>query len=169
LPRKALRSTLLDSALQTTQVPLKVQNLCAPTMPCYPPAEDRFHWRVLSHLGSNFLSMMDNAEVLRGTLALYDWTDSEMNRRRLESIVDVKHHLIQRFEQGFLLRGVDIEVTLNSDGFSGEGDICLFGEMLNQFFALYADIHLFNQLTLILQPGGKCLRWKENHSQRIPG
>ncbi|KOC88540.1 type VI secretion system baseplate subunit TssF [Winslowiella iniecta] len=169
LPRKTLRSTLLDSALQTTQVPLKVQNLCAPTMPCYPPAEDRFHWRVLSHLGSNFLSMMDNAEVLRGTLALYDWTDSEMNRRRLESIVDVKHHLIQRFEQGFLLRGVDIEVTLNSDGFSGEGDICLFGEMLNQFFALYADIHLFNQLTLILQPGGKCLRWKENHSQRIPG
>lgn len=169
LPRKALRSTLLNAAMQTTQVPLTVQNLCAPTLPCYPPAEDRFHWRVLSHLGSNFLSMMDNAEVLRGTLALYDWTDSEMNRRRLEAIVDVKHHLIQRFEQGFLLRGVDIEVTLNSEGFSGEGDISLFGEMLNQFFALYADIHLFNQLTLILQPGGKCLRWKENHSQRIPG
>lgn len=169
LPRKALRSTLLDTALQTTQVPLRVQNLCAPTLPCYPPAEDRFHWRILSHLGSNFLSMMDNAEVLRGTLALYDWTDSEMNRRRLEAIVEVKHHLIQRFEQGFLLRGVDIEVTLNSDGFSGEGDICLFGEMLNQFFARYADIHLFNQLTLILQPGGRCLRWKENHSQRIPG
>ncbi|TCW00151.1 type VI secretion system baseplate subunit TssF [Biostraticola tofi] len=169
LPRKALRSTLLDSAPQTAQVPLRVQNLCAPTLPCYPPAEDRFHWRVLSHLGSNFLSMMDNAEVLRGTLALYDWTDSEMNRRRLEAIVEVKHHLVQRFERGFMLRGVDIEVTLASDGFSGEGDICLFGELLNRFFALYADIHLFTQLTLILQPTGKCLRWKENHSQRIPG
>jgi type VI secretion system protein ImpG len=34
---------------------------------------------------------------------------------------------------------------------------------------LYADIHLFNQLTLILQPDGKRLQWKENHSQRIPG
>jgi type VI secretion system protein ImpG len=84
-------------------------------------SRDRFHWRVLSHLGSNFLSMMDNAEILRGTLALYDWTESEMNRRRLEAIVDVQHHLIQRFEKGFLLRGVDIQVTLDSNGFAGEG------------------------------------------------
>lgn len=140
-----------------------------PKAKAYPPNRDRFHWRVLSHLGSNFLPMLDNAEVLRGTLALYDWTHGELNRRRLEAIADVRHHLIQRFEKGFLLRGVDIEVTLDANGFSGEGDIHLFGEMLNRFFALYADIHLFNQLTLVLQPSGKCLRWKENHSQRIPG
>lgn len=135
----------------------------------YPPARDRFHWRVLSHLGSNFLSMMDNAEILRGTLALYDWTESEMNRRRLEAIVDVQHSLIPRFERGFLLRGVDIQVTLDSNGFAGEGDITLFGELLHRFFALYADIHLFTQLTLILQPTGKCLQWTEHHSQRVPG
>lgn len=30
-------------------------------------------------------------------------------------------------------------------------------------------LRLYNQLTLILQPTGKCLRWNENHSQRIPG
>ncbi|MDU4255661.1 type VI secretion system baseplate subunit TssF [Pseudomonas sp.] len=169
LPRKALQSTLLDTVVKAAQVDLRVRNLCAPTLPCYPPNRDRFHWRVLSHLGSNFLPMLDNAEVLRGTLALYDWTHSELNRRRLEAIAEVRHHLIQRFEKGFLLRGVDIEVTLDANGFSGEGDIHLFGEMLNRFFALYADIHLFNQLTLILQPTGKCLRWNENHSQRIPG
>lgn len=91
------------------------------------------------------------------------------NRRRLAAIVEVGHHLVQRFEKGFLLRGVDIEVTLDANGFSAEGDISLFGEMLNRFFGLYADIHLYNQLTLILQPSGKCLRWNENHSQRIPG
>ncbi len=169
LPRKALQSTLLDTLVQSTQTGLRVRNLCAPTLPCYPPNRDRFHWRVLSHLGSNFLPMLDSAEVLRGTLALYDWTGSELNRRRLAAIVEVSHHLIQRFEKGFLLRGVDIEVTLDANGFSGEGDISLFGEMLNRFFGLYADIHLYNQLTLILQPTGKCLRWNENHSQRIPG
>ncbi|MGP4879780.1 hypothetical protein ACTXQV_48925, partial [Klebsiella pneumoniae] len=26
-----------------------------------------------------------------------------------------------------------------------------------------------NQLTLIVQPEGKCIRWKENHSLRLPG
>jgi len=169
LPRKALQSTLLDTPVRSSQTGLRVRNLCAPTLPCYPPNRDRFHWRVLSHLGSNFLPMLDNAEVLRGTLALYDWTDSELNRRRLAAIVEVNHHLVQRFEKGFLLRGVDIEVTLDANGFSGEGDISLFGEMLHRFFALYADVHLYNQLTLILQPSGKCLRWNENHSQRIPG
>ncbi|MGY2686718.1 type VI secretion system baseplate subunit TssF [Pseudomonas tolaasii] len=169
LPRKALQSTLLDTVVQSTQAGLRVRNLCAPTQPCYPPNRDRFHWRVLSHLGSNFLPMLDSAEVLRGTLALYDWTGSELNRRRLAAIAEVKHHLVQRFEKGFLLRGVDIEITLDANGFSGEGDISLFGEMLNRFFALYADIHLYTQLTLILQPTGKCLRWNENHSQRIPG
>ena len=169
LPRKALESTLIDRVVKAGKVPVRVLNLSAPTMPLYPPAADRFHWRVMSHLGSNFLSMMNNPEVLRGTLALYDWTDDEMNRRRLEAIVGVKHTLIRRFEQGFMLRGVDIEVTLNGDNFAGEGDINLFGEMLHRFFGLYADIHLFNQLTLVLQPTGKRLRWKENHRQRIPG
>ena len=169
LPRKALESTLLDRVVKTGKVPVRVLNVTAPTMPLYPPANDRFHWRVMSHLGSNFLSMMDNPEVLRGTLALYDWTDDEMNRRRLEAIVAVKHTLIRRFEKGFMLRGVDIEVTLNMDNFAGEGDVNLFGEMLHRFFALYADIHLFNQLTLVLQPTGKRLRWHENHSQHVPG
>lgn len=169
LPRKALQSTMLDTVAQPTMIGLRVRNLCAPTLPSYPPNRDRFHWRVLSHLGSNFLPMLDSAEVLRGTLALYDWTGSELNRRRLAAIVEVRHHLVQRFEKGFLLRGVDIEVTLDANGFSGEGDISLFGEMLHRFFGLYADIHLYNQLTLILQPTGKCLRWNENHSQRIPG
>lgn len=169
LPRKALESTLLDRVMKAGKVPVKVLNLTAPTLPLYPPASDRFHWRVMSHLGSNFLSMMDNPEVLRGTLALYDWTDDEMNRRRLEAIVAVKHTLIRRFEKGFMLRGVNIEVTLDTHNFAGEGDVNLFGEMLHRFFGLYADIHLFNQLTLILQPTGKRLRWKEIHSQHVPG
>jgi len=169
LPRKSLESTLLDRVVKAGKVPVKVLNLTAPSLPLYPPANDRFHWRVMSHLGSSFLSMMDNPEVLRGTLALYDWSDDEMNRRRLEAIVAVKHTLIRRFDRGYMLRGVDIEVTLNADNFAGEGDVNLFGEMLHRFFALYADVHLFNQLTLVLQPTGKRLRWKENHSQHVPG
>ncbi|USR60786.1 type VI secretion system baseplate subunit TssF [Lelliottia amnigena] len=169
LPRRALQSTVLDTVMKTTSASITVRNLCAPTLPCYPPAQDRFHWRVLSHLGSSFLSMMDNAEVLRGTLALYEWTNSEMNRRRLEAIIEVKHSETERFEQGYLVRGVQIEVTLDSHGFAGRGDICLFGEMLSRFFALYTDIYLFNRLIIILQPTGERLEWEEKHNRRIPG
>ena len=168
LPRRALQSTLLDRCEQVIQTPVSVRNLCKPTLPVYPPAEDRFHWRVLSHLGSGFLNMMSSAEVLRGTLALYNWQEDELNSRRLDAIQRVQHHRIQRFEDGFLLRGLDIEVALDSSGFTGEGDLHLFGELLNRFFALYTDMNQFNQLTLIVQPEGKCIRWKENHTPRLP-
>lgn len=167
LPRRALQSTLLNTAVSHTDVDVQVRNLCAPTLPCYPPARDRFHWRVLSHLGSSFLWMMDSADVLRGTLALYDWTHSEMNRRRLEAIQHVCHRETERFERGYLLRGVQIEITIDSNGFAGRGDICLFGEMLSRFFALYTDIHLFNRLIFILQPTGERLEWMEKHHCRI--
>ena len=142
LPRRALQSSLLNRCEQILQTPLAVRNLCKPTLPAYPPAEDRFHWRVLSHLGSSFLNMMASAEVLKGTLSLYNWQDDELNYRRLDAIMDVQQHEIQRFEKGFLLRGVDIEITLDENGFTGEGDIHLFGEMLNRFFALYAEVML---------------------------
>ena len=120
-------------------------------------------------ISARFLNMMSSAEVLRGTLSLYNWREDELNNRRLDAILAVSHHRIQRFEQGFLLRGLDIDVTLDGSGFTGAGDVHLFGDMLNRFFALYADMNQFNQLTLIVQPEGKCIRWKENHSLRLPG
>lgn len=169
LPRRALQSTLLDCCEQTLQTRVTVRNLCKPTLPVYPPVEDRFHWRVMSHLGTGFLNMMSSAEVLRGTLALYNWQEDELNGRRLDAILAVAHHRIQHFKEGCLLRGLDVEVTIDSNGFTGEGDIHLFGEMLSRFLALYADMNQFNQLTLIVQPEGKCIRWKENHSPRLPG
>ena len=41
---------------------------------------------VLSHL---VLTFIDDGRQIRAQLALYDWTESEMNRRR-EAIVDVR-------------------------------------------------------------------------------
>ncbi|WP_392559021.1 type VI secretion system baseplate subunit TssF [Orbus mooreae] len=158
LPRKALRNARIDTLVSSQAYIASVKNLAALTQPCYPPTEDRFHWRVLSHLAPNYLSLM-NAEVLRGTLALYDWTDNELNRRRLEGIIDVSHRMIKRIEKGMLQRGIEIEVTLNTYQFTGEGDVMLFGELLHQFFALYADVNLFTQLILVLLPTGKKVTW----------
>lgn len=165
LPRKALRNARIDTLVSSHAYIGSVKNLAALTQPCYPPTEDRFHWRVLSHLAPNYLSLM-NAEVLRGTLALYDWTDNELNRRRLEGIVEVSHRMIKRIEQGMLQRGIEIEVTLNTYQFTGEGDVMLFGELLHQFFALYADVNLFTQLVLVLLPTGKKVTWNSSKTSQ---
>lgn len=164
LPRKALRAASINILAGKAQDVSAVRNLVAPTLPLYPPTNDRFHWRVLSHLAPNFLSLMD-AEVLRGTLALYDWSDDELNRRRLAGITQVTHKPLRQINGGALERGVQIEVSLDSHAFSGDGDVYLFGELLQRFFALYADVNLFTQLQIISLPSGQRLDWPISKSE----
>jgi type VI protein secretion system component VasA len=142
LPRKALREagiTCMRSGFTNIGA---VRNLTAPTPPVYPPTGDLFQWRVLSHLAPNYLSLL-NAEILRGSLALYDWTEGELNKRRIDAITDVQHRLLQKRVKGGLQRGVGIEVTLDSNPFAGDGDVERFGGMLNRFLGLYATLNLF--------------------------
>lgn len=167
LPRKALREagiTRMRSGFTNVEA---VRNLTAPTLPVYPPTGDRFHWRVLSHLAPNYLSLLD-AEVLRGTLALYDWTAGETNRRRIEAITEVRHRPLQKLASGGLLRGVEIEVWLDSTRFAGPGDLSLFGEMLNRFLSLYATLNLYTRLVIVSQPSGQRIAWPDTKGDGAP-
>lgn len=167
LPRKGLREAGINTLSSSARNVGAVRNLAAPTLPLYPPTNDRFQWRVLSHLAPNFLSLMD-AEVLRGALALYDWTDDELNRRRLAGIQQVTHKVLRQISGGAMERGVQIEVTLDSHAFSGEGDLYLFGELLQRFFALYADMNLFTQLAIVSLPSGQRIDWPASKSEAPP-
>ncbi|TCK39420.1 type VI secretion system protein ImpG [Paraburkholderia sp. BL8N3] len=167
LPRKGLREAGIDELVESAPNVARVRNLTSPTLPVYPPVNDRFQWRVLSHLAPNFLSMMD-AEVLRGALALYDWTSDEMNRRRLAGIREVAQTPKRQVMRGGVERGVLIEVTLDSHAFAGDGDVHLFGELLHRFFALYAEINLFTQLAVISLPSGARIGWPPSHAERSP-
>ena len=167
LPRKGLREASIDELAASTPNIAGVRNLTAPTLPLYPPTGDRFQWRLLSHLAPNFLSMM-NAEVLRGALALYDWTDNELNRRRLDGILHVSQTLLETVSGGAVERGVLIEVTLDAHAFAGEGDVMLFGELLHRFFALYAEINLFTKLAIVSVPTQRRIEWPRSKAERTP-
>jgi type VI secretion system protein ImpG len=167
LPRKGLREASINELAESTPNLSAVRNLVAPTLPLYPPTGDRFQWRVLSHLAPNFLSMMD-AQVLRGALALYDWTADELNRRRLAGILHVSEELLEEVTGGAVERGVLIEVTLDSHAFAGTGDVMLFGELLHRFFALYAEINLFTKLAVISLPSQQRTEWPRSKAQRSP-
>jgi type VI secretion system protein ImpG len=167
LPRKGLREARLNELAESTPNVAGVRNLVAPTLPLYPPTGDRFQWRVLSHLAPNFLSMM-NAEVLRGALALYDWTNDELNRRRLAGILWVSETLLEEVSGGAVERGVLIEVTLDSQAFCGEGDVMLFGELLHRFFEQYAEINLFTKLEIVSLPSKARIAWPRSKTWRAP-
>ena len=167
LPRKGLREAGITRKRSGFTNIGSVRNLTAPTLPVYPPTGDRFQWRVLSHLAPNYLSLL-NPEILRGALALYDWTEGEMNKRRIDAITDVQHRLLQKLVKGGLQRGVEIEVTLDSNRFAGEGDIELFGGMLNRFLGLYATLNLFTKLVIVSQPTGRRIEWPDTKGEGAP-
>ncbi len=167
LPRKGLREAGITRMRGGFTNIGSVRNLSAPTLPVYPPTGDRFQWRVLSHLAPNYLSLL-NAEILRGSLALYDWTEGELNKRRIDAITDVQHRLLQKLVRGGLQRGVEIEVTLDSGQFAGEGDIELFGGMLNRFLGLYATLNLYTRLVIVSQPTGRRIEWPDTKGEGAP-
>ncbi|QAU23577.1 type VI secretion system baseplate subunit TssF [Dyella sp. M7H15-1] len=167
LPRKGLREAGITRMRGGFNNVGAVRNLVAPTLPVYPPSSDRFHWRVLSHLAPNYLSLLD-AQLLRGALALYDWSDGELNRRRIDAITDVRHRSVQKLVKGGLLRGVEIEVTLNSHAFAGDGDVELFGGMLNRFLGLYATLNLYTRLVIVALPTGQRMVWPDTKGEGAP-
>lgn len=167
LPRKSLREAGINEMAQGISNVARVRNLVSPTLPLHPPTGDRSQWRLLSHLAPNYLSLLD-AEMLRGTLALYDWTDGEMNRRRLDGIQTVTRKGVRKVMKGAVERGEQIEVTLDSHAFAGEGDVMLFGEMLHRFFELYADVNLFTQLVIVSLPTQQRIEWPVSKSDRAP-
>ncbi|WP_201699687.1 type VI secretion system baseplate subunit TssF [Paraburkholderia hiiakae] len=167
LPRKALREAGVTRMRGGFTNIGAVRNLTAPTLPVYPPTGDRFQWRVLSHLAPNYLSLLD-AEILRGSLALYDWTDGELNSRRINAITDVRHRPLSKLVKGGLMRGVEITVTLDSNRFAGEGDLELFGSMLNRFLGLYATLNLYTKLVIVTLPTGRRIEWPETKGEGAP-
>jgi type VI secretion system protein ImpG len=167
LPRKGLREANITRMRAGFMSIGAVRNLTAPTLPVYPPTADRFQWRVLSHLAPNYLSLL-NAEILRGALALYDWTDGELNKRRIDAITDVQHRLLHKLVKGGLQRGVEIVVTLDSGQFAGEGDMELFGSMLNRFLGLYATLNLYTKLVIVSQPTGRHIKWADTKGEEAP-
>ncbi|OPZ08194.1 MAG: hypothetical protein BWZ08_01326 [candidate division BRC1 bacterium ADurb.BinA292] len=58
-------------------------------------------------------------------------------------------------------------MELSEDHFTGEGDMHLFAEMLSHFFALYASVNSFTQLTVRGAIRGEVYTWPRRLGQQI--
>ncbi|KAF1077359.1 type VI secretion system baseplate subunit TssF [Halodesulfovibrio sp. MK-HDV] len=130
------------------------ENISQPTAPVQPPLEKNVLWRLLSHLYTNFLSIAD-ADKLRSLIKIYIFTDTKdqnkvvANTKRVESIQSVTVTSGDRLVKGHLVRGQMIEIVLDREGFADNGDMYLFGCVLDRFIAGYAAVNCFTRLTVI--------------------
>jgi len=111
------------------------------------------HWRLISHLSVNHLTLCGcGVEALKEMLRLYDLPRSATARRQLDAIVDIDFKPASACMPGnpytVFVRGTEIRMSVDEQGFVGSG-LRLFAQVLDHFFALYVHANSFTQLKLV--------------------
>jgi type VI secretion system protein ImpG len=169
---EALRVGDLQIPAESTPEFVRFRNLVPPTASIPPPLEGDLHWRLLSHLALNYLSLAD-AETLRGILSLYNFQTlhdaraAAANTRRLAGIRVVRSRPAHLVLRDGVVRGTEVAVELQEDHFAGEGDLYLFATLLNEFFALHATLNSYTRLTVRGVQRGEVYTWPARTGKRI--
>ena len=151
-----------------------IKVLRGPTRPRPSIANGEISWRLISHLGLNYLTLTDlddqqGAAALRELLTLYsDLADAAVNKQ-IEGIVSVKLTPVTRRLPGkgplVFGRGIDIKLTVDEVPFAGVSPM-LFGMVIEQFMARHVGINTFIQMNLYSSQRGLIHRWPARFGNR---
>lgn len=161
----------ITTPTQTCPPGVRFRNLTKPTASLSMPLGGSLEWRLLGHLTLNYRSLAD-VGALRSLLDLYNiraWFDQaarQAHRRLLDAIRAVTAEPATQVADGALLRGIAITVDVDPTGFDGEGDLVLFGNLLDAFFAQYVSLNAFSRLTIRGIGGGEDRRWPARLGRR---
>ena len=163
LPR-ALRVGDVASPTRSSPEFARFRNITKPTAPMSPPMGGDLFWRLISNLSLNYLSLA-SANALRGVLSLYNFagpTDRQLareNEARVAGITTVSARHEDTLFKGATHRGLALSVEVDEQNFGGDGDVALFGSVLDEFFALYATLNCTSRLTMKGSRTGEVYEW----------
>lgn len=167
-----LQLKLGDICLPSEDTPelLSFRNITTAT-PCYaPPLSRDFLWKLISNMSLNYLSLSD-VEALKVILETYDlprYYDQhaeKISRRQLGALKSISHKPVDRLHRGLPVRGISTELTMDPEGFLGEGDLFVFASVLNEFFALYASLNSYHELR-VKSTQGEVYQWTSRMGQQ---
>ncbi len=130
-----------------------------------PTASQRFesgrgaHWRLISHLSLNHLSLTDGGlDAFREMLTLYDLPRSPSSQRQIGGIAAVAHKAANAWLPGnpfaCLVRGIEVRLTIDEEAFVGSG-IHAFAHIIERFLGLYVHANSFTQLVIVSNKTGE--------------
>ncbi|HLV15879.1 MAG TPA: type VI secretion system baseplate subunit TssF [Pseudomonas sp.] len=169
LPRELAPGDICLPSEGTPQF-LAFRNIGAVTPAYAPPLQGDYLWKLVSNLSLNYLSLAD-VRALRVILETYDLPRhhdqhaARVSQRRLEGLRHIRHQQVDRLLRGLPVRGVRTELTLDAEGFLGEGELFLFASVLNEFFALYASLNSYHELR-VQSTQGEVYQWTPRMGQQ---
>lgn len=167
IPPRAVFSMPGQNVIETVTV------ISEPTRPVFPDSGHEAHWRLMSHLVLNHLSLSggkSGAGALREILRLYDWDGSQENRSRIGSIRSIESRkriflpdAANADLAGCFLGGLEIDVELRDD----TADDALFASILEAFIAGHAALNTPLAIRVGSDlPGGKEWRFQTRMGTR---
>jgi type VI secretion system protein ImpG len=111
------------------------------------------HWRLISHLSLNHLSLVHSGlAALKETLRLYDLSRSATSARQIEGITGMDYRPATHWMPGepfaTFVRGIEIKLAVNEDNFVGTS-LHTFVSVINRYFGLYVQANSFVQLVVV--------------------
>jgi len=171
LPTK-LKAGDISASTSTSPNFARFKNILKPTASIPPSLTGDLHWKLLSHMALNYLTLID-VDALRRIVGLYHFR-ARVDRQAesalkllLDGIKRVSSAPSTRLLQGSPVRGVAVELDLDEDNFGGEGEAYLFGTLLNEFFAEYVTLNAFCRLTVKGLKYGEIHQWSTRVGERI--
>jgi type VI secretion system protein ImpG len=149
----------------------RLQCLRSPTSTLRPPLRRGAHWRLISHLSLNHLSLSDpvaGREALQEILRLYDFSSSDtgrhvtaVSRQLIDGIMSVASRPVVGRTGGptasGFCRGTEITIEFDEEKYVGTG-VFLFASMLERFLGLYSSINSFSQLIAKTKQGEETIK-----------
>lgn len=160
-----------DFELDGYPVVTSIRCLTKPTQTVRPPLRKAAQWRLISHLALNHLSLVEGGrEALLEILSLYNFTDSEVVKKKINGILEVTSRpCVRRTQQKMrfaLVQGTEVKLHFDEDQFMGSG-VYLFANVLNRFVGLYTGINSFTQLVVTSKQREKELaKWTPRSGER---
>jgi type VI secretion system protein ImpG len=147
---------------------VRVQCLNKPTLPRRRDVGRGAHWRLVSHLALNYLSLVEQGrDALQAILELYDVTDSAVTRRQIAGIRDVRSDRVVRNVGGAFCRGLKVTIDFDREHFVGTSPY-LLAAVLDRFLGLYTSINAFSQLVARMPPEEEPLHtWPPRAGEQI--
>ncbi len=156
-----------DVNVNTPDVPdlVSFSNVSAISEYIAPITDGSILWKLLAHLTVNYLPIAD-LDNLKALLNLYNPTeksdakDHAENKKRINSLKQMRNTSSQRLYRGYLISGQRIEIDVDSTGFTSTGDLYLFGELIYSVLKQFADINSYIELSINNLTNGEQLSWQ---------
>ena len=112
----------------------------------------------------NYLTLA-SVEAMRSMLsvynfrALYDRQAQREHELHMAALQSVQAKPDERFHHGAPIRGTRVEIEMKESNFASEGEMVMFGTVINEFLANYCTMNSYTRLVVRGAEEGEVYTW----------